>query len=101
VFTGAIHSALYFDKNGLQLNGKILNDYHRYDYYIKPILYGRYWQDELIYFPKYGGTENVTNFNGNSKLREHAVVIKYPEIIQLLKNINGPTTRIYENVPVK
>jgi hypothetical protein len=59
VYKGAIWTHRYFDGNELTKPNCHLLTVDRWDYYIKPIIYGKYWQDELIYFPKYGGWEHV------------------------------------------
>jgi hypothetical protein len=59
VYKSAMYTHQYFDGNGLYKENFHLDSVDRWDYYIKPIIYGKYWKDELIYFPKYGGWEHV------------------------------------------
>lgn len=98
VFQAAIHTAKYFDGNGVTHPDKYLNTVDRWDFYIKPLIYGKYWKDELIYFPKYGGVEKIPNFSGNPWMRKHAVVTPYFNFIEFLKQPNK-TMRVYDNVP--
>lgn len=100
-FRAALYTSRYFDGNGLTKPGIRLTTVDRWDYYIKPIIYGKYWADELIYFPKYGGWENIPfmeeEFNWH---RNHAIAIPYFEFLDYLK-IEKTTKRFYENVPHK
>lgn len=98
VFQSAIHTAKYFDGNGVTHPDKYLNTVDRWDFYIKPLIYGKYWKDELIYFPKYGGVEKIPRFSGNPWMRKHAVVTPYFQLLDFLKQ-PGKTMRVYENVP--
>ena len=111
-FEGAFWANEYYDGNdlikpGLDINLKTSD---RWDYYIKPIIYGKYWRDELIYFPKFGGWENLPFMKGvfsakglNSSdlwAREHGVLIKYWNLLEHLGNINGISKRYHANVNV-
>ena len=102
VYRAALKSARYFDENGVSIPGKNLKTFDRWDYYIKPIIYGKYWGDELIYFPKYRGYENIEYLGvRTANVREHAIYVPYEEIIDFLKIPGGITKRIYENVPLE
>lgn len=109
-FKGALYSNEYFDGNGLTKPGV---DVHlltsdRWDYYIKPIIYGKYWRDELIYFPKFGGWEHLpfmrddyTRLNRDylsAWPREHGTMMKYWKLLEHMGNMNGPTKRYFENL---
>jgi hypothetical protein len=101
VFKAAIVTAKYFDENGAKINGKNLKVTDRYDYYIKPLLYGRYWGDELIYFPKFSGFENIPYINDHMDAeRIHALTIPYFEFLDFLNTKGSITKRVYENVNV-
>ncbi len=95
VYKGAVWTHQYFDGNGLSKPNCKLTSVDRWDYYIKPIIYGKYWKDELIYFPKYGGWEDVPfmkNEPSDPKLklpdenwyRKTAVLIPYLEFLEEL-----------------
>jgi hypothetical protein len=97
VYQSAMHTHRYFDGNGLCKENFHLDSVDRWDYYIKPIIYGKYWKDELLYFPKFGGWENVPfmkNEPSNPELkltvgnlyRKTAVLIPYFEFIKELKS---------------
>ena len=98
VFKAAFHAARYFDGNGLNLPGKMLRTVDRWDYYIKPIIYGKYWGDELIYFPKYQGFEKIPFLQGNPKFKKHALTIPFSEFLDFLKTPGQKINRYYENV---
>ncbi len=91
----------YFDGNGLMGPMQNLKTTDRWDVYIKPIMYGKYWGDELIYFPKSGGAEKI-NFvhagtNYRYMLRDRAVAIPFEEFISFLKTQGGVVKRFYQN----
>lgn len=98
VYRGALEAARYFDGNGLDLEGKYLKTVDRWDYYIKPIIYGKYWGNTLTYFPKYQGFEKIQYLQGNPLFRKHACAIPYYDLINVLKT-PGAIRRVYENVP--
>lgn len=105
VYKGAIYTHRYFDGNGLSKPGCYLKSVDRWDYYIKPIIYGKYWKDELIYFPKYGGYEGVPYLRGepsrpewvlpSSWYRERAVLIPY---LDFLKTLETQDMRYYQRM---
>lgn len=102
VYRAALKAASYFDGNGVSIPNKNLKTFDRWDYYIKPIIYGKYWGDELIYFPKYRGYENIEYFNVKTvDPRKHAIVVPYEEIIDFLKTPGKIVKRYYENVPLE
>jgi hypothetical protein len=96
-YRGAIAAAPYFDGNGLDIEGKYLKSVDRWDYYIKPIIYGKYWGDTLTYFPKYQGFEKIEYLQGNPLFRKHAVITPYTEVVDILST-PGASKRFYENV---
>jgi hypothetical protein len=99
IYRAAIESARYFDGNGLTTSESIAhpNTVDRWDYYIKPIIYGKYWGDTLTYFPKSFGMEKMPFIKGNPLYRKHACIILYYELVELLKT-PGASKRVYENV---
>jgi hypothetical protein len=98
IFKSALISAKYFDGNGLDHPNKYLKTVDRWDYYIKPLLYGKYWSNELTYFPKYAGFETVEYLHGNDKFKQRSVIIPYDEIIEFIKTPGAVTKRFYQNV---
>jgi hypothetical protein len=101
IFKAALYSARYFDGNGVTHPNKSLTTVDRWDFYIKPLLYGKYWGDELIYFPKYAGFETVKYLYGNHKFRHHGVIISYDELIDFLRTPGSIKKRFYQNVPIE
>jgi hypothetical protein len=98
IFRAAFIAAMYYDGNGLDLPDKKLKTFDRWDYYIKPLLYGKYWGDTLTYFPKYQGFENIDYLKGNPKTRKHGIAIPYYEFLNFLNTPGGQIKRFYENV---
>lgn len=98
-FRGALESARYFDGNNLNVDEPSVhpNDVDRWDYYIKPIIYGKYWGNTLTYFPKSNGFEKIQFLKGNPVYRKHACIIRYYELLDILKT-PGAVKRVYENV---
>jgi len=98
IFHHFLESWIYYDGNGLQQNNLKLNDVLRYEYYIKPMLYAKHWQNELIYFPKFSGYENIDWLykQVRSIRKERMVFIPWRELISFLKSCNGETKRWYE-----
>jgi hypothetical protein len=101
IFKAAFVAARYYDENGLDLPGKKLKTFDRWDYYIKPLLYGKYWGDSLTYFPKYQGFENIDYLKGNPKIRVHGIAIPYYEFLTFLNTPGGQIKRFYENVSLE
>jgi len=102
LYVGALHSSEYFDGNGLGKELCHLTTVDRWDYYIKPLLYGKYWKDELTYFPKFAGKENIDFINVDPKywmfMKTHAAAIPYYEFIDFMKTQGSVKNRYYENV---
>ena len=100
VYKAAIYTARYFDGNGAVIPHKDLKTLDRWDFYIKPIIYGKYWRDELIYFPKFGGQEKIPYAYDYEKglLKKHAISIPYFEFLEFLGNQKSETKRFFENV---
>lgn len=112
-FKGAFYANEYYDGNELIKPGVDLHlkTSDRWDYYIKPIIYGKYWRDELMYFPKFGGWENLPFMKGiyqgeplasdcDNWPREHGIMMKYWDLLTHLGNMNGPTKRFYKNLNI-
>jgi len=99
IYKSAIYSHRYFDTNGLKKDGVNLTTVDRYDYYIKPLLYAKYWEDELIYFGKYVGEEEIKYIrNAVVDFRRKGIMIDYFKFIKDLKSDND-TIRYYHNMP--
>jgi len=71
-------------------------DFDRWDYFIKPFMYGKYWGKDLIYFPKYSGFEKLDFIKQDIdyKLRNNSVVVPYEEFVNGLKT---GAKRYYQN----
>jgi hypothetical protein len=99
VFKAALYSYEYFDGNGLHKPGVKLQTVDRWDYYIKPLIYGKYWKDQLIYFPKYVSFEKLNWMNlPVPSYKEHGISMPYFDLINHLTSEPGNVKRFYENV---
>lgn len=104
IYVAALKSSVYFDGNGFELPYKDPKTLDRWDMYIKPILYGKYWGDDLEFFPKYAGFEKLDWIHIDLKyksyfIKKYAMAIPYYEFIDFMKN-PGQIRRYYENVPI-
>ncbi len=99
IFQGYMCASNYIINNGLvhktnQKNPSVLS---RWDLYIKPILYGNYWKNELEYFPKNQGPEKI-EYIINGPVHDFKRMITIP-IDDLITHFTKDTTvlRLYEN----
>jgi len=98
ILHSCMYSWSYFAFNGLNKEGVQLRTVDRWDYYIKPLIYGKYWKDELIYFPKYAGFEKVPFLKAPLPYEKHAMRTPFRDFIRFLKSYTGETRRFYENI---
>lgn len=98
IFRSAIASARYFDGLGIDIPGKNIKTHDRYDCYIKPLIYAKYWKDELIYFPKLHGAEKINYIGGNPKFKKHAVSIPYYDFLKFMNRNDESKRKFYSNV---
>lgn len=99
-----LQSWIYYDGNGFKLYDLKVNDVLRYEYYIKPMLYAKHWQNELIYFPKFSGYENVDwLYKSVRKIqKEKQCFMEWDKLIKHYLSQNGETKRFYEvNLQIK
>jgi hypothetical protein len=89
----------YFSNNKLyhKNTGKIY-PVEFWDLYVKPMVYGKYWKNELEYFPKYQGPENIEwIFNGEKHdYEKYLVAINYDELCDHLIKSDGTKKRFYQ-----
>jgi len=69
-----------------------------WDLYIKPFIYGKYWKDELEYFPKKSGFELLDWIKNGPRhdYRKNLVKVPYQKLIDHLTSMNCKTLRFYE-----
>lgn len=77
-------------------NGDAIPNIDYWDLYLKPFFYGKYWKNELEYFPKYQGCENIEYIiNGpKNEYEKNMIIIPYKDFIEFLKS-NSPTEKIF------
>lgn len=88
----------YFEGNKLTKYGSPISIVDRWDYYIKPIMYAKYWGNELFYFPKYAGPEGISYIENapKHKFKENYIVVPYQQFIKDLTNPNETIKRYYD-----
>lgn len=93
-----LKSWVYYDGNGFKLYDLKVNDVLRYEYYIKPMLYAKHWGNDLIYFPKFSGYENIDWLYKSVRRiqRERQCFIPWQDLIKHYQNCDGTTKRYYE-----
>lgn len=102
IFKTSIDAYQYYAGNDTSKKDVDLLRFDRWDYFIKPLFYGKYWGDELIYFPKFVGFENVDFLLNGPKgnLFTQCMFVEYYEFIDQLKKYNQ-TYRFYEPAPLR
>jgi|688.fasta_scaffold10038_12 hypothetical protein len=98
IMKGYVKSAEYFEGNGLTKDGYPISIVDRWDYYVKPIMYAKYWGDDLFYFPKYAGPEGIDYIESapKHKFREQYITVNYEQFIQDLHNQETDIVRYYD-----
>ena len=87
----------YINSNGLSYANDFpirVMDY--WDLYMKPMMYAKYWGDNLKYFSKYQGTEGIDWINDYPwhKYKENVVFMPYDDLITRLQH--GPAKTYYQ-----
>ena len=94
------HAYPYIKNNGLvDGSGEAINMLiWGWTHYIKPIQFGKYWRDELIYFPKFASQhqiEYVVEPKVRHKYLEKAVYIDLERLLELQTDWGSGRTRRY------
>jgi hypothetical protein len=79
-------------------NGKDIKSIDGYELYVKPLLYGKYWKDELEYFPKYQGCEKISWVMDSiwHNYRNNVTLIPLGELKEHLALSPGTVKRYYQ-----
>ena len=99
VVTSFMYSYPYISKNGLVYeSGKPIPVIDYWDLYIKPYVYGKYWKDELEYFPKYQGAEGIDYImNGpRNEYKKNMISIPYNDLVNHLSSKTKKVVRYYQ-----
>ena len=94
-----LHAYPNIKDNGLRdSNGEKIRIIDHWDLYIKPFIYGKYWKDELEYYPKYQGPEKVDWIMNTQwhKYMENLVPIPLFDLVDHLSKFNGETARFWQ-----
>jgi hypothetical protein len=80
-------------------NGNEIPIIDHWDLYIKPFIYGKYWKDELEYFPKRTGFESLDWIENGPRhnYRKNLIKVPYQKLVDHLTSINSETLRFYES----
>lgn len=102
IFKTGVDAYMYYALNDTSKKDVDLVRFDRWDYYIKPLFYGKYWGDELIYFPKFVGFENVDFLVNGPKgnIFSDAIFLDFYEFIAKLKEPNK-TYKFYSAPPLR
>jgi hypothetical protein len=99
IFKGYLFSTNYIMKNTLVYPGETERPrlIDRWDLYIKPLMYGLYWGNDLFYFAKYGGPEGIDYIMNGPKHRyaEKMLAIPFEQLVAHLKT-GTSVKRFYE-----
>lgn len=88
IVTAFLFAHHYIENNKLVYrNGESVPKIDYWDLYLKPFFYGKYWRDEIEYFPKYQGCEKIDYiFNGpKNQYEKQMTVIPYKDLLKILK----------------
>lgn len=98
LFHNFLDSWVYYDGNGFKLYDTKVNDVLRYEYYIKPMLYAKHWREDLVYFPKFSGYENIDWLYKEVRAirKERQCFIPWKDLIAHLKSQTSVTKRFVE-----
>lgn len=98
LFHHFLRSWVYYDGNGFKLHDLKVHDVLRYEYYIKPMLYAKHWSEDLIYFPKFSGYENIDWLYAEVRkiTKEKMCFIPWQGLITHLRSQTGLVKRFTE-----
>lgn len=100
IFRSYLYTYPYIQQNKLIYNdGTKIPIIDHWDLYIKPFIYGKYWKDELEYFPKYQAPEKI-DYVMNKPYHmyiKNLIKIPYDELIDQLSGKNNSPKRYFEN----
>lgn len=89
----------YIYENGLRdTDGERIKVVDYWDVYIKPFIYGKYWRNELEYFPKYQGPEKI-DWIMNKKwhqFEKNLIPIPLNKLKSHLSTTNGEVIRFWQ-----
>jgi hypothetical protein len=99
IFKGYLFSTNYIINNTLVYPNETEKPrlIDRWDLYIKPLMYGLYWGNDLFYFAKYGGPEGIDYIMNGPKhsYAEKMLAVPFNHLVSHLKT-GTSTKRFYE-----
>jgi hypothetical protein len=104
IVDGYVNSLPYILDNGLidETNGRKIPAIWNWNYYIKPIILGKYWKQELEYFPKFMGVENIDwimNCPIIQTYQSDVTFVEYNNLKNFLNKKAVSTIRIHDPMP--
>jgi hypothetical protein len=100
IFKDFMTSYNYISNNGLSYqNDTPIPIIDHYDLYIKPFIYAKYWKNELEYFPKYQGPENISWVMEKKWHRylDNRIIVQYDFLVSFLGTIGASPITLYED----
>ena len=98
IYTAYLQSHAYYMNNDLrEADGSKVPQLYFWNYYVKPIMLGKYWGNELCYFPKYQGPEGIdwlVNPSVTQDYTKDAVFVNLLAFKKFLQSPNVLTARV-------
>lgn len=98
IYTAYLQSHSYFMNNNLQeADGSKVPQLYFWNYYVKPLMLGKYWGNELCYFPKYQGPEGIewlVNPSVTQDYTKDAVFVNLAAFKKFLQSPRSLTARV-------
>jgi hypothetical protein len=94
-----MYSYSYIKNNGLCYNdGSEIRIIDYWDLYIKPFIYGKYWKDELEYYPKYQGPEKIDWIMNGPKhnFEKNLAAVPLTDLVNHLSKGDGSIMRFWQ-----
>jgi hypothetical protein len=91
------HTMQYFTETNLSRNNKLLTKDQYWNCFAKPILKGKYFKDELIWYGKMTGYEKFPDWiTPQQEIKETRVSVPYWDLVNFLEN-NRSTHKEYSD----
>jgi hypothetical protein len=102
VYAGFVASMQYTFHNNLQNeNGEKLDTIWYWNYYLKPIMMGKHWGNDLVYYPKLSGIETINWLKDCPIMHDYSkdkTYTDYTRLVNFLRNGKDDTVRVYSSL---
>lgn len=95
IYQAFMKAGNYFQYNGLMHHGQKVNKTSYWDLYVKPVFFHQYYQNDIMYFPKNQGLENIDYLRDTMSPDVLKRYVKIP-VHELIKDLETPGLTIYE-----